>query len=79
MGMFNTIEMPCPKCGKMMSEQDKPGDGNYNDLSSPVDLVTGINVIGSYIRCRPCNTLFELESIEPLPEKIQLRAKVITS
>lgn len=62
MGMFDTVLVPCPKCGKLAEFQSKGGDcilAVYNLADAPNDVLFDVNRHSPY-KCENCKTLFEV-------------------
>ena len=69
MGCFETIEVPCPKCGEIEYAQSKSGPcvmACFKLSNVPVDVLQGINRHAPFA-CAKCGALFHVEfSIAPL-------------
>lgn len=62
MGCYDSVMVPCPKCGERREFQSKSGDCNlasYNLEEAPVDVLADVNRHGAR-RCDGCGTLFEV-------------------
>ena len=62
MGLYDSVEVPCPKCGEEMEFQSKSGDclcACYKLSEAPTDVLYDINRHSPYT-CR-CGTVFEVE------------------
>jgi len=60
MGCYDTVEVPCPECGKVEYFQSKGGDcrmANYTLDYAPNDVLDDINRHSPYT-CRECDTTF---------------------
>ncbi len=60
MGIYDTVEVPCPKCGKIAYFQSKSGEclmANYTLQNVPDDVFKDINR-HTPCKCRDCQTLF---------------------
>ena len=60
MGCFDTVILPCPKCGAVYEAQSKSGDcafETYTLGAAPVDVLPGINDYAPF-RCSECHTFF---------------------
>ena len=60
MGCYDTIEVPCPECGKIEYFQSKSGERmmeNYTLENVPDDVLDDINRHAPY-KCRECDTTF---------------------
>ena len=74
MGMFDTVLVPCPKCGRKEGFQSKSGDcilAEYELADAPADVLIGVNRHAPY-RCADCGTQFlvKYDSVPPVPMKI---------
>ena len=70
MGCFDTVRIPCPKCGDFYSEQTKAGFCGlitYGIYDAPVKLLADIEP--ETFKCATCGTHFKL--------KLQVNAQVI--
>jgi len=62
MGMYDTVIVPCPECGKKEGFQSKSGDcflEDYKLENCPNDLFSDVNRHSPYT-CK-CGTLFEVD------------------
>lgn len=62
MGMFDTIRVPCPKCGEKADFQTKGGEcilGYYEMDEAPADAMSDVNRHSPH-KCEKCNTWFEV-------------------
>jgi hypothetical protein len=62
MGMFDSILVPCPKCGKREEFQSKSGPcalSTYNLEDAPFDVLSDVNRHSPHT-CEDCGTLFEV-------------------
>jgi len=60
MGCYDTVEVPCPECGKIEYFQSKSGERmmeNYTLQNVPDDVLVDVNRHAPY-KCRDCQTLF---------------------
>ena len=65
MGMFDTVNIPCPKCKTLNEFQSKGGDCllyTYTLENVPNNVLLDINR-HSPITCRKCGTKYEIELI----------------
>lgn len=63
MGMFDTIWVPCPTCGKKEGFQSKSGDCLLRDYEldeAPMNVLLDVNRHSPY-QCTDCNTVFEVK------------------
>jgi len=63
MGCYETIEVPCPKCGSLYLAQSKSGPcemGYYSLEDAPNDVIADVNRHAPF-ECERCGTLFEVE------------------
>ena len=61
MGMFDTILVPCPECGKKYEAQTKKGERLlevWELEDAPVEAMMGVNTHAPFL-C-PCGTEFEV-------------------
>ena len=63
MGCFDTVLVPCPKCGFRQEAQSKSGDCclyviNLEDC--PMNILAGVNTHAPFI-CDECGTRFEVD------------------
>ncbi len=61
MGCFDTVMVPCPKCGKMAEFQSKGGDCAmrvYGLNDAPADVLQDVNRHGAHV-CR-CGVVFKV-------------------
>lgn len=62
MGMFNTIKVPCPKCGKIEECQTKSGSCRLEEFDfdkAPVEDLADVNRHAPFT-CAECGTLFDV-------------------
>ena len=62
MGMFDTIRVPCPKCGEKADFQTKGGEcdlATYELADAPADAMSDVNRHAPQ-RCEKCATWFEV-------------------
>ena len=62
MGMFDTVMVPCPKCGKRAEFQSKGGDCRldvYDLETAPSDVLSNVNRHSPYT-CE-CGTVFAVK------------------
>lgn len=60
MGMFDTVRVPCPKCGLEEDCQSKSGDcilGYYGLSDAPLEVLADVNRHAPNT-CQGCGTLF---------------------
>ena len=63
MGMFDTVNVPCPKCGTFNEFQSKGGDcllSTYTLENAPNDVLLDVNR-HSPVTCRNCKTKYKVE------------------
>lgn len=63
MGMFDTIWVPCPKCGQKQGAQTKSGDcilADYELDEAPPDAMSAVNTYAPFT-CSKCGTKFEVD------------------
>lgn len=62
MGLYNSIMVPCPKCGRREEFQSKSGStecGEYMLENTPLDVLEDVNRHGPRC-CRDCGTCFDV-------------------
>lgn len=62
MGMFDTVMVPCPRCGALAGFQSKGGDCSleiYDLENCPKDVLSDVNRHAP-AQCENCGTLFEV-------------------
>ena len=78
MGCYDTVLVPCPKCGELYQAQSKSGDcflGVYNFNDTPPEVMENVNRHAPFI-CEKCETKFHVEfhpivvETNELPESI---------
>ena len=77
MGMFDTIEVPCPKCGELWPFQTKSGEcvlGDYTLENAPLDARTDVNRHAP-VRCLKCGAVFEVDTEKWVPVIVDGKAK----
>lgn len=63
MGVFDSINIPRPKCGKRQEAQSKSGDcilATYEIENAPTDVLADINRHAPFT-CEKCGTVFEIK------------------
>ena len=62
MGMFDSVRVPCPKCGAVWFAQSKGGDcilRTYDLADAPVDVLSDVN--RHPMTCEECGEGFRVE------------------
>lgn len=62
MGCFDTVFVPCPKCGEKYPAQSKGGNCTLSDYElddCPPDVMSDVNRHAPF-ECEKCKTLFEV-------------------
>ena len=62
MGMFDTVLVPCPRCGERSKFQSKGGDcilAEYQLEQCPLDVLSDVNRHAPNV-CNRCGTCFEV-------------------
>lgn len=62
MGCFDTVRIPCPKCGTRYKAQTKAGECSmleYGMIDAPAKLLA--DIVGDKMQCGNCGEYFELE------------------
>lgn len=65
MGMYDTIMVPCPKCGEEHEAQTKSGECLMHVWTldrAPADAMEGVNRHAPFY-CKTCNVHFEVEFV----------------
>jgi len=65
MGMFDTVNVPCPKCGEISQFQSKGGDcvlAEYELHTAPADVLSDVNRHAPNT-CEKCGTQFAVTVI----------------
>lgn len=73
MGMYDSLYVDCPKCGKELEFQSKSGEccmSSYKKGNLTPEVAIGIN--GDLVRCQFCNKRIKLECQIPRRVKIRL-------
>jgi hypothetical protein len=73
MGMFDSIMLPCPKCGTLYEAQTKGGDCYlqvYSFEDAPQDAMGDVNRHAPFI-CDNCGTKFKVELSPRIVEVIE--------
>ncbi len=69
MGCYETIEVPCPKCGEIEEAQSKSGPcamSQYTLKNVPIDVLQDVNRHAPF-QCSKCGTYFQVEfSVAPV-------------
>jgi len=63
MGCFDTVRVPCPRCGKIEEAQSRGGDCDlevYSLINCPVDVMSDINRHAPFT-CDDCGVKFRVE------------------
>lgn len=64
MGCYDTVLVPCPKCGEKYPAQSKSGDcvlGEYEMNECPEDVMWDVNRHAPFT-CEKCGTVFYVEN-----------------
>ena len=70
MGMYDTINIPCPKCGATVDIQSKGGDcllRNFTTDTAPVDVILGLKNHGYLDQCDKCGVYLKVVVEEQRP------------
>lgn len=73
MGLFDSMYIKCPKCGKEMEWQSKSGHCamfSYNKRDVPISVAEGLD--GSVLGCQFCNTNWQFKLISPRYAKFKI-------
>lgn len=63
MGVYDSINIPCPKCGKRQEAQSKSGDcilAIYEIENAPADVLADVNRHAPFT-CDKCGAVFEIK------------------
>lgn len=63
MGVYDSINIPCPKCGERQEAQSKSGDcilAIYEIENAPADVLADVNRHAPFT-CATCGTVFEIK------------------
>lgn len=63
MGMYDTVNVPCPKCGKYHGFKSKSGScelNEYNMEDVPPDVLEGVNRYAP-VTCTQCGTKYHVK------------------
>ena len=63
MGCYDTVRVPCPKCGEVYYAQSKSGEcelDEYTMKDTPEDVRYNVNRHAPF-RCEQCSTVFEVD------------------
>ncbi len=63
MGVYDTVLIPCPKCGELYNAQSKSGECTlqvYDFNNAPPDVMANVNRHAPFI-CFNCNAVFHVE------------------
>lgn len=72
MGMYDSLNVDCPKCGKELEFQSKSGACalyNYEKDNLPPDVAIGMN--GDVVRCQFCKKRIQL--ICEIPDSVKIK------
>lgn len=74
MGCFDTVMVPCPKCGTEDQFQSKGGDcllREYSLAECPDDVLSDVNRHAPNT-CEKCGTVFEVATINGTPSAVEV-------
>lgn len=63
MGMFDSVNVPCPECGVRQEAQSKSGErllATYEIEDCPADVLADVNRHAPFV-CEVCGTVFRVE------------------
>ena len=72
MGCYDTVLVPCPKCGELYDAQSKSGDclcRVFEFENTPPDVMSNVNRHAPFT-CFKCNAVFHVE-FNPNPEVVE--------
>lgn len=67
MGVYDTVKVPCPKCGTKAEAQSKSGDcvlAVYDLSTAPDDVLGDVNRHAPF-ECEECGTKFKVALFAP--------------
>lgn len=76
MGCFDSVMVPCPKCGTECEFQSKGGEcilKTYTMAEAPPDVMEDVNRHAPYM-CGQCNTYFEVTRMNGKPTPVEVPA-----
>ena len=65
MGVYDSVQVPCPECGEIREFQSKSGAcvmGWYSLSDAPADVMEDVNRHGER-SCRKCGTVFLVDAL----------------
>jgi ribosomal protein L37E len=65
MGMYDSVMVPCPRCGERSEFQSKSGDctlATYSINDAPADVLQGVNRHSPNV-CKKCGVAFCVEIV----------------
>ncbi len=79
MGVYDTMWITCPYCGKQTSEQTKSLDSCLRDIDydKPVNYYEAVSAAG-YWDCELCGKAFKVEGL-PEPKKVTLKPEKLNA
>lgn len=63
MGMFDTVKVPCPKCGELEEAQSKGGECNLDVFTlaeAPPAVLSDVNRHAPF-KCQKCGAVFNVQ------------------
>jgi endogenous inhibitor of DNA gyrase (YacG/DUF329 family) len=72
MGCYDTVLVPCPKCGELYDAQSKSGDCTlrvFDFENTPPDVMSNVNRHAPFV-CFKCKTVFCVE-FNPSPKVVK--------
>jgi endogenous inhibitor of DNA gyrase (YacG/DUF329 family) len=72
MGCYDTVLVPCPKCGELYDAQSKSGDclcGVFDFENTPSNVMSNVNRHAPFV-CDKCKTVFCVK-FNPKPEVVE--------
>ena len=76
MGMFDTVLVRCPECGRINDFQTKSGDctlASYNTRSVPVDIAKAID--GRTVDCEECDYTMTIHWPRTAPTHVRMEVE----
>lgn len=74
MGCYDTVQLPCPKCGEIEYAQSKGGActlKSYNLENAPEDVLSDVNRHSPF-NCIQCKAIFEVQEVNGKPTVVEI-------
>lgn len=73
MGMFDTVWLPCPNCGKQVGFQSKAGECILRDYSCAAPIAIAEDVDGDTESCEGCDEYVTAKMAFTVPELVPMK------